>query len=75
VPEKAEDLEARASEAGRLVIVGSGITAISHLTFETVGHIRRADVIIYHAIPMRWTYTNITARAKSARSPTCRWLN
>ena len=49
MPEKAEDLEARASEAGRLVIVGSGITAISHLTFETVGHIRRADVIFYHA--------------------------
>lgn len=34
---------------GRLVILGTGITAIAHMTLETVGYIRDADVIFYHA--------------------------
>jgi Tetrapyrrole (Corrin/Porphyrin) Methylases len=33
---------------GRLVIAGTGITAIAHMTSETIGHIRNADVIFYH---------------------------
>src|SRR5277367_5604222 len=34
---------------GRLAIVGSGITAIAHLTLETIGYIQYADVVFYHA--------------------------
>jgi hypothetical protein len=34
---------------GRLVIVGTGITAISQMTLETIGYIQRADVVFYHA--------------------------
>lgn len=34
---------------GRLAIVGSGITAIAHLTLETIGYIMAADVVFYHA--------------------------
>jgi precorrin-2 methylase len=34
---------------GRLVIVGTGIKAISHMTLETLSHIRRADIVFYHA--------------------------
>jgi len=33
---------------GRLVVAGSGIKAISQLTIETIAHIRRADVVLYH---------------------------
>lgn len=45
-------LEAAAStnpRRGRLVIVGTGITAISQMTVETIGYIQRADVVFYHA--------------------------
>jgi precorrin-2 methylase len=34
---------------GRLVIVGTGIMAISHMTLETIDHIRHADIVFYHA--------------------------
>ena len=34
---------------GQLVILGTGITAIAHMTLETVGYIRDADVVFYHA--------------------------
>jgi precorrin-2 methylase/predicted 2-oxoglutarate/Fe(II)-dependent dioxygenase YbiX len=34
---------------GELVIVGSGIAAIAHLTLETIGYIREADIVFYHA--------------------------
>jgi precorrin-6B methylase 1 len=37
------------SAVGRLVLAGSGIKAIAHLTPETMGHIRRADIVFYHA--------------------------
>jgi precorrin-2 methylase/predicted 2-oxoglutarate/Fe(II)-dependent dioxygenase YbiX len=36
-------------QVGQLVIVGSGIAAISHFTLETIGYIREADVVFYHA--------------------------
>jgi siroheme synthase len=32
---------------GRLAIVGSGITAIAHLTMEAIGHIKHADIVFY----------------------------
>jgi precorrin-6B methylase 1 len=41
--------DSSAERAGRLVIVGSGITAIAHLTPETIGHIRSAEIVFYHA--------------------------
>ena len=34
---------------GSLIIVGTGIKAISHMTLETLSHIKRADVVFYHA--------------------------
>jgi Tetrapyrrole (Corrin/Porphyrin) Methylases len=34
---------------GRLVIVGTGITAVSQMTLETIGYIQRADIVFYHA--------------------------
>lgn len=33
---------------GRLIIVGTGITAISQMTTETIGYIRGAHVVFYH---------------------------
>lgn len=33
---------------GRLVIAGTGITAVSHMTLETIGHIKAADIVFYH---------------------------
>lgn len=39
----------RAEAAGRLTVVGTGITAICHLTLEAVGQIKNADVVFYHA--------------------------
>jgi precorrin-6B methylase 1 len=37
------------SRKGRLAIVGTGITAVAHMTLETIGHIQNADVVFYHA--------------------------
>jgi len=37
-----------ADRQGRLVIVGTGITAISQMTLEAMGYIQRADVVFYH---------------------------
>jgi siroheme synthase len=34
---------------GSLVILGSGIAAIAHLTLEAIGHLKEADVVFYHA--------------------------
>jgi predicted 2-oxoglutarate/Fe(II)-dependent dioxygenase YbiX/precorrin-2 methylase len=34
---------------GELVIVGSGISAIAHFTVETIGYIKEADIVFYHA--------------------------
>ncbi len=34
---------------GRLVIAGTGITAVSQMTAETIGYIKRADIVFYHA--------------------------
>jgi precorrin-6B methylase 1 len=39
----------QSNRSGRLAIVGSGIAAIAHLTLETIGYIRDADVVFYHA--------------------------
>lgn len=33
--------------AGRLVMVGMGVTAISHMTLEAIGHVKAADVVFY----------------------------
>jgi precorrin-2 methylase len=33
--------------AGGLVVVGTGITAVSHMTLEAIGHIKAADVVFY----------------------------
>ena len=43
-------LESTAStnRRGRLVMVGTGITAVSQMTLEAVGYIQRADVVFYH---------------------------
>ncbi len=38
-----------AAKKGRLVIVGTGLKAISHMTQEAVAHIRNADAVFYHA--------------------------
>jgi precorrin-2 methylase len=35
--------------AGRLIIAGTGISAIAHLTAETIGYIKSADHVFYHA--------------------------
>jgi hypothetical protein len=32
---------------GCLVVVGSGVTAVSHMTLEAIGHIKAADVVFY----------------------------
>jgi Tetrapyrrole (Corrin/Porphyrin) Methylases len=37
------------SPRGRLVVVGTGITAVAQMTLETVAHIRAADCVFYHA--------------------------
>jgi hypothetical protein len=37
------------NKPGRLVIAGTGIAAIAHLTLETVGRIQSADIVFYHA--------------------------
>lgn len=34
---------------GRLVLVGTGISALAHLTAEAIGHIRNAEIVFYHA--------------------------
>jgi len=38
-----------AKSQGRLVIVGTGIAAISQMTTETLAYIRHADIVFYHA--------------------------
>jgi precorrin-2 methylase len=43
------DSNSESLRSGRLAIVGSGITAIAHLTLETIGYIQQADVVFYHA--------------------------
>jgi hypothetical protein len=35
--------------AGRLVLVGTGVTAVSHMTLEAIGHVKAADVVFYLA--------------------------
>jgi hypothetical protein len=35
-------------KTGRLTMVGTGITAVAHLSLEAIGHIKCADVIFYH---------------------------
>jgi len=44
-----EQCEHDQNRSGRLVIVGSGITAIAHFTLETIGYLRDADIVFYHA--------------------------
>src|SRR5580704_16060818 len=39
----------RRRPAGRLVLVGSGIVAVSHMTLEAIGQIKAADIVFYHA--------------------------
>jgi Tetrapyrrole (Corrin/Porphyrin) Methylases len=34
---------------GRLTIVGTGITAVAHMSAETIGCITNADIVFYHA--------------------------
>ena len=34
---------------GRIVFVGTGLKAISHMTLESVGEIKYADRVFYHA--------------------------
>ncbi|HWT13198.1 MAG TPA: SAM-dependent methyltransferase [Allosphingosinicella sp.] len=34
---------------GRLVVIGSGIKAVSHFTLEAQAHIRQADIVLYAA--------------------------
>lgn len=36
------------SDIGSLTVVGSGITAISHMTVEAIGHIREADIVLHN---------------------------
>jgi len=36
-------------KSGYLVIVGTGIKAVSHFSLETIGHIKSADSVFYHA--------------------------
>jgi precorrin-2 methylase len=35
-------------QQGSLAIVGTGITAIAHLTLESIGYIKEADIVFYH---------------------------
>jgi precorrin-2 methylase len=39
----------RTRPVGRLVLVGSGVAAVSHMTLEAIGHIKAADIVFYHA--------------------------
>lgn len=39
----------RTRDAGRLVLVGAGVAAVSHMTLEAIGHIKAADIVFYHA--------------------------
>ena len=39
----------RTRAAGRLVLVGAGVAAVSHMTLEAIGHIKAADIVFYHA--------------------------
>lgn len=34
---------------GKLAIVGTGITAVAHMTLEVIGHLQHADIVFYHA--------------------------
>ena len=34
---------------GRLVVIGSGIKAVSHFTLEAQAHIQQADIVLYAA--------------------------
>ena len=45
----ADRSQLRPDVTGRLTVVGTGITAISHLTLEAIAQIRNADVVFYHA--------------------------
>lgn len=36
-------------DVGRLVVIGSGIKAVSHFTLEAQAHIRQADIVLYAA--------------------------
>lgn len=36
------------TKIGNLTIGGVGITAIAHLTLETIGHVRDADVVFHN---------------------------
>jgi precorrin-2 methylase len=38
----------RRRPAGRLVIVGTGVTAVSHITLEAIGQIKAADTVFHH---------------------------
>jgi len=44
-----DDPQTLGFKPGRLVIAGTGISAIAHMTLETIGHIRSADIVFYHA--------------------------
>lgn len=37
------------SKHGRLVIAGTGIVSLAHMTTETLAHVRSADIVFYHA--------------------------
>jgi precorrin-2 methylase len=47
--EHPEHSNAAGTRSGRLAIVGSGITAIAHMTLEAIGYIKAADIVFYHA--------------------------
>jgi len=49
VGDDVNDLSCGSTVRGRLAIVGSGITAIAHLTMEAIGHIKHADIVFYNA--------------------------
>ena len=58
------------SEQGRLVIVGSGIGAVSQLTFEAAGWIKAADVVCYllaDPLTERWIIEHAKATEDLAR--------
>lgn len=38
----------RQEQTGSLTVVGTGITAIAHLTAEAIGHLREADVVVHN---------------------------
>ena len=50
---------------GKLVIVGSGIKSIAHMTLETVAHIEQADKVFY-CVADPGTELFIQSRAKDA---------